>query len=689
MRSTGARAFGARRWLTLRDWRQRAANPALLFDPFVWFLLALMVVSGPLLFLAYQVERPMVVDIGGAHETPFIANFHNKAGPDEEGASYRWTHATSFVRLAGIGGERPRQVTLRLRSGRPDTAEWPVSVVVNSVDVAQVRVGPDWQTFRVAVDGAAAAPHGVLIELRTRAAPLPGTRGPEVGVQLDQVRVEAAGSGATVPAWDTLVLAVVVVAQVALVALRVLALVRPRAAGNRPWAIAGGAIGLLVLLGLMALERPYTAAYLPRLIGFGLGILAILSSAGLLRRLGERLGLNVTQQEAGALCSIVALGVAVKLGGLLYPDTVVVDLPWHARWERVLLQGDFASLYFPSALSSGPREWGQNVLIPKSPLYYLAMAPFTFLPLDIGTALKLAAGLLDVAIALLVYVIPKRMGWGTAGVVAALLYTVTPLSYLLLSFGSYPTLFAQFLSLLAFITLLCADERLARPPIFILFVTLLALSLLAYPVVAVFNVCVLGLFGLSRWWLVRGREGSRQASLILGGTILAAVLAFAIYYGQYLWITLRSIETIGDQQPRAQEALEGGLLGQPGHIATVALQNLLIGRLFVILALAILGGVLLQRGVLGGEWRRGWHFLVCWVAILPLFVIVDAYVELLLKPLFYTMAPLAILGGIGVTWLWRQGQLWRVVAVSACAIIAAQAWLLWFERIANTGQIAR
>lgn len=688
MRSTGERALVARR-SALRDWWQRSANSALLLDPFWRLLFGLVVASIPLLFLSYQVERPMTVDIGGAHESPFIANFHNKAGPDATGASYRWTHATSFIRLAGVGGERPREVTLRLRSGRADTAAWPVSVVVNSVEVAQLRVGPEWQSYRVEVTGAAAAPHGVLIELRTRAAALPGTRGPEVGVQIDQLRVDPLGAGRNIPAWDTLALALIVVVLAALVALRVLTLVRPGAPRNRLYAFLGGVVGLLVLATLMAVERPYTAAYLPRLIAFGLAILAILSSAGLLRRLGARLGIAITEREAGTLCSIMALGVAVKLGGLLYPDTVVVDLPWHTRWERTLLAGDFAGLYFPSQLSAGPSEWGENVLIPKSPLYYLAMAPFTLLPFEIGTVLKLLAGILDVAMAFLIFLVPKRMGRGTAGVIAALLYTVTPLSYLILSYGSYPTLFAQFLSLLAFLTLLYADERLARPPIFALFVALLTLSLLAYPVVAAFNVCVLGLFALVRWRAMGKGTGARQSLLIIGGTTLAAVLAFALYYGQYLWITLRSVGTMSSEQPRAKDALALGLLGQPWHIANVAFQNLVVGRLFVLLALAILGGILLQRAAPDDESRRGWHLLACWMVILPLFVIVDSYVELLLKPLFYTMAPIAILGGIGFVWLWRRGQVWRIVAVLACVAITAQAWLLWFERIANTGQVAR
>ena len=50
--------------------------------------------------------------------------------------------------------------------------------------------------------------------------------------------------------------------------------------------------------------------------------------------------------------------------------------------------------------------------------------------------------------------------------------------------------------------------RLDRPWTFALFTLIPALSLLAYPVVAVFNVCVLAAFGHWRW---------RQAADSLGG----------------------------------------------------------------------------------------------------------------------------------------------------------------------------
>ncbi len=394
----------------------------------------------------------------------------------------------------------------------------------------------------------------------------------------------------------------------------------------------------------------------------------------------------MTRPEAAALCAILALGLAVKLGGLLYPDTMVIDLTWHEKWQRTLLRGDFAALYFPSELSSGPGEWGAGVKIPKSPLYYVAMAPVALLPITIGVGLKLVAGLLDLALIPFAYAFLKRIDRGTAGVVAALLYTVTPLSYLILSYGSYPTLFAQFLSVLAFAVILLGGRHLDRPAVFGAFVALLTLSLLAYPVVAVFNVCLVTAFGLWRWRGAADRGDARRAVLLPAGAALAALLAFLAYYLQHVRVALASLGTLTGETARERAGADASLLAAPGHIAAVALRNVTTGHLAVLLVLAVAGAILLRRGGGGDETRRTWQFLLLWLLIMPVFVAVDAYVELLLKPLFYTMLPVAIFGGITVVWLWRRGRAGQVIAVLCCAAIAAQGWWLWFQRIAYAGQ---
>jgi hypothetical protein len=524
------------------------------------------------------------------------------------------------------------------------------------------------------------------VELRTPVARVPTAGNQPVGVQVNRVRVESVGGDWTVPAWSTLAAALLATLLLYLIAYRVVSAlplgtepVRTASAG-----IAG--VGVIVLGWLLIEARAAFAGSLGFLLLILGGVCLALMLPRLLIRAGARLGLAVTYAESIGLAAVLALGIAVKLGGLLYPGTTVIDLAWHVRWERTLLHGDFRSLYFPSDLSSGPKEWGAGVLIPKSPLYYAFMAPFAALPFGIDTGLKLAIGLMEVAMPLFAYAFLKRIGQGTAGIVAAFLYAVTPLSYLALSWGIYPTLFAQFFAALAFAVVLFAGDRLHRPAPFIAFVALLSLSMLAYPVVAVFNVCILVGIGLWQWWRGTERVAKRRALLLPLGALLASVISFLAYYIQYVRVTLDSLRTLGGSTAEARGYTAGGLRGAPWHIITVITKNLYVGNLFVLVPLAIVGVIAFRRTRAGEEDRRAWQLLFAWLLIMPVFTLADAYVDLLLKPLYFTMLPIAVFGGIAVVWLWRRGRLGQAVAILCCLAITAQAWWLWYHRIVYAGQ---
>ncbi|MDQ6601911.1 MAG: hypothetical protein M3Z19_04210, partial [Chloroflexota bacterium] len=212
------------------------------------------------------------------------------------------------------------------------------------------------------------------------------------------------------------------------------------------------------------------------------------------------------------------------------------------------------------------------------------------------------------------------------------------------------------------------------------------LSLLAYPVVAVFTMCVLVAFGLWRWRQETGAAEKRRALLIPVSALLAALLAFVAYYVQYVRVTLASVRTLGTSTAENRGYTEGGLRGAPWHIATVIAKNIQVGNLLILLAIAIAGVVLWRRTLPDREGRRTWQFLLLWILIMPVFTLADAYIDLLLKPLFYTTVPVALFGGIAVVWLWRRGRIGQVAAILCCTAITAQAWWLWFHRIAFAGQ---
>ncbi|MHB8648479.1 MAG: hypothetical protein ACYDAR_22075, partial [Thermomicrobiales bacterium] len=599
------------------EWHGRArhhlvASIAWLRAAIGWQVAALLLVSGAMLLGAYQVERPFAVIVGSAHANTFALNFHDRETAEDGVTRYRWTHETSFLIFRGLGGGRERAITLRMRSGRPPGVVQPVTVFINGIEPRRLTVGSEWQSDRIDVRGAATGGHGVVVELRSPAEKLPTSGTRVVGVQVNQLSMETTGGRWTVPAWTVAGQILLVVLILYLIAARALEIAVPIAERRRTVAALIAVGGALLLAWLMIVERPYLAAFALMLAGVLLGSLAALLLVRPLVWLAGRLGVAMTLGEAAALCAILALGVAVKLGGLLYPSTVVSDLAWHSKWERTLLRGGWRDLYFPSELSSGPSVWGAGILIPKSPLYYAAMAPFTLLPIAVDTVLKVTAVVMELTVPFFVYAVFRRIGRATTGIVAAYLYTVSPLSYLILSYGSYPTLFALFLTALTFAIVLFAWDRLAQPRVFSLFVVLLTLSLLAYPVVAVFNCCVLVAFGLWRLWQATDRDERRRAGALPVGTVLATLLAFAVYYVQYVRVVLRSVQTLTSDTAKNRGYTRGGLPGAPRHIATVIADNIRVGNLLILVIIAAVGAVLLYRQSTERETRRTWQLLLVW-----------------------------------------------------------------------------
>ncbi|MCA1667447.1 MAG: hypothetical protein LC793_08645 [Thermomicrobia bacterium] len=117
----------------------------------------------------------------------------------------------------------------------------------------------------------------------------------------------------------------------------------------------------------------------------------------------------------------------------------------------------------------------------------------------------------------------------------------------------------------------------------------------------------------------------------------------------------------------------------------VIADNIRVGNLLLLVIIAAVGAVLLYRQSTERETRRIWQFLLVWLLILPVFTLVDAYIDMILKQLFYTMIPVALFGSVTIVWLWKRGRIGQVFAVLCCIAITAQAWWLWLHRIAYLG----
>ncbi|HYP20465.1 MAG TPA: hypothetical protein VEY08_10355, partial [Chloroflexia bacterium] len=478
------------------------------------------------LTLAYQVPHTYSVDIGSAQDQLYVRNFHGRS--EEETPSYRWSGVYSYVAFPGLGGSRPFTASLTLDPER--TA--PVTIIVNGETLFEGELQPGWQTLTLRVNEqhpGALASRDTVLEIRAPDYRTPDAPGQPKGVKLDSAVVEQAAVGGFItPAYSALALLSGGVLLFYLFVGRALAgfasLKRARL-----WALLA-ALSLGVMLAvLLAQSHVAVAAAASHLLVTLMSMILFFLAGSLLA--GKLVGRRYPLAAQGlALCLALAFGV--RYGGMALPQSVIIDMPWHMKWLRTLLAGDWQSLYFPGGLSSVPREWGLEVLIPKSPLFYFAFAPLNLLPFDLETSAKWLTCLLDSTIVIVVFWLVLRAGGGrTSAVMGAALYAFMPLAFRAFAYGSLPTIFAQWLAVGTLVAFVALSGRQGRWMSWLAATLLAALALVAFPTVAVFLTMV-ALASVALWWLMaRPRKVECRVPLALLGAWLLAMWG---YYGLYV-----------------------------------------------------------------------------------------------------------------------------------------------------------
>ncbi len=675
-------------WPELRLIGHLAARPALSA------LLGLTVLG---LSAAYQVRHTYHLDLGSPSDQAYVVNFQDRDG-ERGGPTFRPSGTYSYINLPGVGGGVPYTLSVTLKPARNGL---PITLLLNGDTLFQQAISGTWQTQAFTIDTRyphALAARDAVLELRT-----PAVR----SVAVDAVDVGAQGPGFVVPALNQLA------GLTGLVLLVYLLL--GRALTSQPTAgrvASGGAalVGLSLVGTLAAVHLPLTVTTGHLVLTAGLSYaLLVISEAGL-RRIVPAAG-----NEARWAAAIFALAFAVRFGGMALPQSVIIDMPYHLKWIHELLAGNLTALTDPhGGLNQPPREWGLAVIIPKSPLFYFVATPLALLPGSLDTAIKGFVCLLDAGTALICYGLLaryERVGGGRAGLGAAVVYATTPLTFRALAYGILPTILAQWLSLAAFVAVIAgpwagepgAGTRQARLPqhvlrftFYVFFILLLAAALVAFPTIAVFDTWVIGGVALTR--LVRRRLWAGLG--LLGSLAGAWVVAIAVYYGPYISDLINhTLPQMLGPRPAGAAATPGGstvhwsgpldLLGwTAGYL--VSLLPLLLG--LTGLALLRLDGrraagggadteAPIQRATRNAQRATLSTLLAWWVAILPIFVVVNYRVDMIGKHLFYTMVPLALGSGIVLAALWQRGGWARWAAGLLSSTLAWTALVFWIERL--------
>jgi hypothetical protein len=691
--------------------------------------------SALLLTLGYQAPLDYSFILGKGNSSDFL--YLQSFNPPEANSefSFRWTTDESYLRFPGIGRLPSAQVELEMQpGGRPANLALPkVQLWKEDRLLGEVEVRPDQRLYTFSYNeegnrlkGNLALTLKVLNPFTEKGHDLP------LGVVVSKVRLTG-GSADGRPVVPSLGhLAFLLAGLIAVY----LALVRsgwnPRLAA---YIGAGLAFGAAITLALFRLQLTPAVEelFLTIILAYPLLVLGLRTTGWWLAR--RKLDFPAVQMRWLGLLFITVF--VIKATGMNHPAFGVVD-----HWFRVHqifrfwnFPADFWQQYFNVSTGSTVTgqeggsavlgQWGLQVSLPYSPLFYLFAAPLSlFWPdyhnVNLLAAVNDLASWLESTQLFLLYLVVRlayrtaSSGW--AGVLAGAIFGFYPLSFLLFSDGGYNSIFAAWLSLL-FIALLVDWLRLkeAGAKVSGWLVAWLIISLGAALLAHTSTLLMLGSLVTLFTVMLLARRSTRPTGLGVARLGLGGLgLALLLYYGWYL------PGLVGQTLPTILGKLGTGGIGQE----TIKLGSpLLTGfwpqlwehfRLWPFLGL--LGFLLVEFKIKANAGQQPGQpdamgqgsptlnqdhvkptginsainlLWLAWLAVFLAFSLLDLRINLLQKHMLF-VAPLFCLGtGLALTRLWQllenraRWLRWGLVAVVGALIIynVVSGLLIWYGRI--------
>ncbi len=593
--------------------------------------------------------------------------------------TYRWTSEQAAIAFPALGRGDWR-VDLTVLAAHPDGAPVNARVFANGVplvnlpEIAAVRRVLLLAPARAVIDG--------NLTLEIVATPYRDPR--PLGVLVERVAVAPLASGApatALPPWGALLPALTIVLSL-YGALRV--------ARVPAWIVSGAGIAV-ALLGAWALAvyRHPIGLFLEPLAWFMLFTLAL---ALLLDRgvawAFRRLDIPLEPWLRHALLIMFLAGLWIKGGGLLFPYMRAIDVGWHMDRVRWILDGHWAEMYLPGAFSESVMpidEWGPNrPVIPYSPFFHLFSTIFALFPWPLETSANLFSALLDNGRVFVIAILARWAGLNSrATLFAALMYAVTPVTFLLHSWGNIPTTSGMWWTLLTSTAMVVLYPRLGERVPFVLLTVLTLITLLFYTVMAVFHVAFVASFVLLVLLVPSGldRRPLRPAVLSLAIALAASVL---IYYGQYIPPILeRTVPYVVDLATRGPQSVgvervpfaEYMLAFWPHLRYDMRPDGFLYYGLLIPLIFVLPGFVALRSRPLP------WVMLAAWFSVGVLFMLVGYRISMVDKQLFYIVPAICLCWAVYAERFWRRGWWGRVLVVTIYAFTLVTALDLWVIRI--------
>ena len=383
------------------------------------FLLLPVLVAGFSTYLAYREPSIALVDFERHYESAFISGFHDHERSD--GRGLRWTARDAYIYLENLPAGSHMRIEVRLKGLRPKGFPLPrIRFSANGTTVFETICDPGLVTYRFRVP------------LRRRNLRLgihpeiwvPADHGRDdprvLGVQVFSVRAEPQGGNAiTLRPILWMILAVSILVAACLVA------------------------GLTVPITTLATTLATVGFYLllstdsVRYLHYAQSVTLLATTCLLLSLLLRAIFARMDwlyQKERPLAIALLMGSFLLKMAVVFFPLFVTSDADFHANRLINVLNGDF---YTTSASQHNPPF---RIPYPVG-LYWLA-APWAMIGLDKVAVIKALCVLFDVATSLVLIDLSRRFLHDfRAGVLAALLYQLAPISWLVLSAGNFTNIF--------------------------------------------------------------------------------------------------------------------------------------------------------------------------------------------------------------------------------------------------------
>lgn len=647
-----------------------------LLDPGLWLTGAAALI---VFILAFQVPYSYQIHIGGAQDRPFLlSGLH--ASETAQGQPFRWTaeQADLFIPALTAG---TWEIELETNGWQPERS--PRLTVSTGDSRFRVKTHPQWETLSGSLNLSAG---DQLITLRTsgfKPQDYGNTDYRTLGIRLRTVRLMPLGALPRFPPFDSYILPLTAAAMLFYTSVR-------QFTTRSGFGLAAAGALVLLLAVVIAKLRIYLNPDLVHalLLSGGLCALATTALPAWLKRAYRRAGIDAADSTLRVLVFMISMLVAVQLVGVFYPQLYIFDALFH--WRRLgMVQA--GNLFFVV----NAREFaGLQAVYP--PGFYVFLTPLALLVPD-GLAftkfMPLLFGALD---GLILFWVARRVGLrDAAALLTSGLFLCIPLAFIVLGWGIYANLFAMTLVIVTVAAWLALDWRGHPAQAIALFALLNTLGFLSHVSMAPMLAIFWGVFFLL---LFVGRKENRQQIFQAGAAlVLAAFVAFVLYFSFYVDKTLADLTTLQARAPHVTTGFErvvGGGLGDtylglmPVHVTDPArwLPEALSYLVRETWAYFRTVPVLLALGTCVVLWRReSTRVLACFiaagVATALVFFLVGLGVELYTRYMLFAAPFIALGAGYALGRLWEQGRLGRGLVIGGLALLLQQTLWFWFARV--------